>query len=176
VDGNESVSRKKYQLVRQTARHRFSKHSPDFCFLASQASDVGSIPIARSRKQRTQAGASFSIFSKTSTKPRFFNLKPLSALFRTIIKSRGTNILVESFRAPDQRLWLTSEAHEASDVEFKIGLMALHQEVRDSKPRFVLVAVSCVQTVLENAATFECIPTIELELKYQSKDVDFLNF
>jgi hypothetical protein len=84
-------------------------------------------------------------FSKTSTKPRFFSLKPLSALFRTIIKSRGTNILVESFRAPDQRLWLTSEAHEASDVEFKIGLMALHQEVRDSKPRFVLVAVSCVQ-------------------------------
>src|SRR6266513_2861252 len=48
VDGNESVSRKKYQLVRQTARHRFSKHSPDFCFLASKVSDVGSIPIARS--------------------------------------------------------------------------------------------------------------------------------
>src|SRR6267143_1691426 len=32
VDGNESPSRNKYQLVRQTARHRFSKHSPDFCF------------------------------------------------------------------------------------------------------------------------------------------------
>jgi len=32
VDGNESPNRNKYQLVRQTARHRFSKHSPDFCF------------------------------------------------------------------------------------------------------------------------------------------------
>src|SRR6266513_3912008 len=32
VGGNESPSRNKYQLVRQTARHRFSKHSPDFCF------------------------------------------------------------------------------------------------------------------------------------------------
>src|SRR5437879_4701900 len=32
VDGNESPSRNKYQLVRQTARRRFSKHSPDFCF------------------------------------------------------------------------------------------------------------------------------------------------
>ena len=44
----KSPNRNKYQLVCQTARHRFSKHSPRFLFLASQASDVGSIPIARS--------------------------------------------------------------------------------------------------------------------------------
>jgi len=84
--------------------------------------------------------------------------------------------LVESFRAPDQRLWLTSEAHEASDVEFKIGLMALHQEVRDSKPRFVLVAVSCVQRFWKTPPLSNAYQLLDLALKYQSKDVDFLNF
>jgi hypothetical protein len=136
---------------------------------------VGSIPIARSRKHRPLPH--FPFFPKTSTKPRFFSLKPLSALFRTIIKSRGTNILVESFRAPDQRLWLTSEAHEASDVEFKIGLMALHRPRGAGFKTAVCAGCRFLRTtVLENAATFECIPTIRLALKYQSKDVDFLNF
>ena len=36
-------------------------------------------------------------------------------------KSRATNILVESLATPDQKLWLTSEAREASDV---VGALA----------------------------------------------------
>src|SRR6266404_615265 len=76
-------------------------------------------------------------------------------------------------RAFPDYLWLTSEAHEASDVEFKIVLMALHQEVRDSKPRFVLVAVSCVQRFWETPPLSNAYQLLDWRLSINQKMLIF---